>query len=292
MLTIEIVVTNFETWDLTSRLVRRVSTLEPSQRVRIVDDGSTAPPPAELETEAFLERNPTRIGLVRSLDAAIRRSSADLLVVFDSDAYPVTAFREQLAAAFDEQPRLAVVGFRTTDEQGVVTGSAEPEPGAASLVLGQRLHALARRAPRAGRGRISVYACAMAVRRSAYLELGGFDLELDWLDLDHDLCMKAWAAGWTVRQDPELVAVHEGSGAPQSTEARVRRFYRSRWRLLRNHGRIRNPRLVRGLVLARLRLERVLLRGLAILPGSRREHWRRKLEGRHVLIELVRTEWR
>jgi GT2 family glycosyltransferase len=289
---VETVVTNFETWELTSRLVRRVAALEPDERVRVVDDRSTSSPPADLESAAIVERNPARWGLVRSLDAAIRRSTAELVVLFDSDACPVTAYRTRLAGAFGAEPKLAVVGFRTVDERGAATGSVEPEPGAASLVLGQRLHALARRLPRAGRGRISVYACAMAVRRSAYLELGGFDIGLDWLDLDHDLCMKAWAGGWTVRHDPELVAIHEGAGAPQSTEARVRRFYRSRWRLLRHHGRIRSPRLVRWLVVARLRAERAVLRGLAALPGPRREHWRRKLDGRRELIELIRSEWR
>lgn len=289
---IEVLISNFETWPLAARAVRSIIAVEPSLPVlRIVDDGSRSSPPA-FDVPVLIERNDSRLGLVRSLDGALRRSQADLVLLLDSDAFPTTSFCRRLAEAFAEEERLAVVGFRTTDERGGATGSYEPSPGAASLILGQRLSGWVSRVISARDPEISVYACAMAIRRKAYIELGGFDIGLDWLDLDHDLCMKAWEGGWIVRHDPELVAVHEGSGAPQSTEDRVRRFYCSRWRLLRNHGRIRSPRLVRALVLARLRVERVLLLGLTILSGSRREHWRRKLEGRRELIELVRTEWR
>ncbi|HKV06515.1 MAG TPA: glycosyltransferase [Thermoanaerobaculia bacterium] len=277
-----VVVTNYNTWDLVVRGVENVRTHGAgADRVLVVDDASATPPPLGLDAEVLA--NPENLGLVRSLNRGLRAVGTDLAVLFDSDAWPLGPFAGRLCQLFADDPQLAIVGFVTVDEAGHPTASSETEPDAASLVLGQRLHALwLRLFP--GRGPQNVFTCAMALRLEAFRELGGFDEAFDWLDLDHDLCMRARRAGWRVIQAPDLVAFHRGGGTPQSTSARVLRFYKTRWLLLRKLGKIRHPRLVRALVLARLRAEYLLLALAGRLLFEDRAALADKLAGRRTVL--------
>lgn len=288
--TLGVVVTNYNTWDLVARGVEHVRAHgQGVDRVLVVDDASTTPPPGDLAAEVLA--NPRNLGLVRSLNRGLRAVGTDLAVLFDSDAWPLAPFAARLRQLFAEDPRLAVVGFATVDEAGRPTASAEAEPGVASLVLGQRLHALwLRLVP--GRGPQNVFTCAMALRLEAFTELGGFDEAFDWLDLDHDLCMRARRAGWKVIQAPDLVAFHRGGGTPQSTSERVLRLYKTRWLLLRKLGKIRHPRLVRALVLARLRAEYVLLAMAGRLLFRDRAALEDKLAGRRAVLAYCGENYR
>lgn len=285
---VAVVVTNYRTWKLASHCVASARQVEPDLRdLFVVDDNSEEEEPANLDAQ--VERNPTRIGLVRSLDGAIRRRRTDLVVVFDSDARPVTAFVDECRRAFDEDPRLGALGFGTIDESGAPTGSYEPVPSASSLVLGQRLDGLfAHWTGRVRRRPLTVFACAMAIRRKSYEQIGGFDLGLDWLDLDHDLCMSLHEAGWRVRVSETIVAVHEGGGAAQGREERVERSYKARWRLLLRHRRLRIPGVVRAIVCTRMALEWSIASLLA-LAGPHATEWSAKAKGRREML-LRRSE--
>ena len=91
---------------------------------------------------------------------------------------------------------------------------------------------------------------------------------------------------------PDLVAFHEGGGAPQRRAERVLRAYKNRWLLLRKHGKLRRPGLVRLLVRGRLALEVLALRLLGPLlvrdPVTRRD----TLAGRRRLLAHVSSEFR
>jgi GT2 family glycosyltransferase len=272
-LSVGVVVTNYETWELTRRCVDAVARLGGADEVVVVDDGSRTTPPPGLDGQARLLVNAENQGLCRSLNRGVGACTADVAVLFDSDAYPLAEFAAPLRGAFAADPRLALVGFTTVGIGGHPTASWEEEPDVLGLVLGQRLDALRRRLRplrRAGE-RLSVFTCAMAVRREAFLEIGGFDEAFDWLDLDHDLSMRLRRAGWRLAVDPDLLAFHEGGGAPQRASERVVRHYRNRWLLLRKHGKVQHPRLVRGLLALRLASElAVLAAGRVVRPGSLR----------------------
>lgn len=264
--TLGVVLTCYETWDLATRCVDAVLAcgVEPRD-VLVVDDASSQPAPQSLSRRVRVLRNPENLGLVRSLNLGIRATDADVVAIFDSDAWPLEGFPDVVLRRFEADSRLGILGFKTVDATGRETGSHEPEPGVASLVLGQRLHALALRLVPARPGRrLCVYTCAMALRKQAFLDLGGFDEGFDWLDLDLDLCMRAHRSSWKVEHAPEVVAFHQGSGTPQAPSRRVLRFYQNRWRLLRKFSKVRWPRAVHRAVLARLRLELLALR----LAGS------------------------
>jgi GT2 family glycosyltransferase len=270
---IAVVVTNYETWELTRRCLEAVARLGGADEVVVVDDSSEAPTPPELDGLARVLVNPTNLGLVRSLNRGVEACAADVVVLFDSDAYPLAEFAGPLAAAFAADQRLAAVAFTTEGFGGRPTASAEEEPDVLGLVLGQRLDALRRRlrSRRPAGERFSVFTCAMAVRREAFVAVGGFDEEFDWLDLDHDLSMRLRRAGWRLAVHPALRAFHEGGGAPQRTGERVARHHRNRWLLLRKHGKLKHPRLVRSLIAARLSLELgALAAARALRPRSPR----------------------
>lgn len=294
-LSLGVVVTNYNTWGIALRCVEQVLAHGAGvDRVVLRDDASTIPRPAAIDERVEVVVNRTNLGLVRTLNRALREIGTDLVVLFDSDAYPTNDFAGPVRRAFESDPTLAVAGFSTVGSSGWPTGSSEPEPGVASLLLGQRLHALwLRLFGRGAEGRTSVYTCAMAVRREAVLELGGFDERFDWLDLDHELCMKVHRSRYRVGRLPEVVAFHEGSGTPQRSSERVLRFYKARWLLLTKFGKVRHPGLVRRAVIARLAVEWCLLQALRpFAPRRRRDDLRDKLLGRRLALSHALDEYR
>jgi GT2 family glycosyltransferase len=290
-LTLGVLVTNYETWELTRSCLEGILVYRCEvDRILVVDDASSQPPPP-LDIAAEVLRNPENLGLVRSLNLGIRDLGTDLVVLFDSDARPLGPFARRVREHFASDPRLAVLGFATVDERGLPTGSYEEDPEIGSLLLGQRLHTLYKRF-RLEKGNLCVYTCAMALRRAAFEELGGFDENFDWLDLDNDLCMRARRAGWRVAHEPELIAFHKGSGTPQKVSQRVLRFYKNRWLLLRKFDKIHHPRLVRILIQGRLGAELLALRLLGRFLFRDPATLADKLAGRRQVLEHVRRDYR
>ncbi len=290
--TLGVVVTNYDSRDLTAGCLEGVlSHREGIDRVLVVDDASPEGPPVSSDPAVEVRVNPQNLGLVRSLNLGIRALGTDLVVLFDCDARPLGPFASRIRERFTADPRLGVLGFATVDEQGRPAGSHEEEPEVWSLLLGQRLHTVYERLRRP-RGNLCVFACAMALRRTAFEDLGGFDEDFDWLDLDNDLCMAARRAGWRVGHEPDLVAFHKGSGAPQTTSQRLLRFYKNRWRLLLKFGKIRHPGPVRAMLLGRLGAELLALRLLGRRLVRDPETPADKLAGRRQVLEYVRRNCR
>jgi GT2 family glycosyltransferase len=281
---VAVVITNYETWDLTARCVAALVPFRAQLSDCVVVDDHSSGPPVALPDWVRVLRNSENLGLVRSLNRGVRAANADIAVLFDSDAHPLHDFIPAIRQLFSGAERLGIVGFRTVDEHGRETGSHEPEPEVASLALGQRLHQLLAPTNQSSGG-LCVFTCAMAVRKAAFEELGGFDERFDWLDLDLDFCMRARRAGWGVEHFPELVAFHRGSGAPQRTRERVLRFYRNRWLLLTKFGKIRHPLLVRSLIGLRLAIELLLLVAVGRLVLRAPGEWSDKTAGRVAILK-------
>jgi GT2 family glycosyltransferase len=295
-LTLGAAITTFDSWLLAARCVEALRSWSGRlERIVVVDDHSPNQPSRDLPSDPRLtvRINETRRGFAATLNRALAEVGTDLAVVFDADAYPLADASEAIGDAFAGEPRLGLLGFRTVDAKGVDTPSWSPEPRAFSLAAGQRLDGWLRRLrPDRETAAVCIHAAALALRREAFLAVGGADEDLVFLDVDTDLSMRLRQAGWIVRWEPSLVAFHEGGGSPMTTRWRVQEFYRSRFRLLRKHGRIRFPRLLRAAVLARLGLESLLLSTLGGLLFRDPEQRRDRALGRRELIGLVRREYR
>lgn len=264
------------------------------ERIVLIDDCSAGPPEAlPADPRLAVRVNDRRRGFAATLNRGVEEVGTDLAVVFDADAYPLADASGAICEAFAGEPRLGLLGFRTVDGQGHDSPSWSPEPNAVALVAGQRLDGWLRRLRKDREpAAVCLHTAALALRREAFLAVNGADENLGFLDVDIDLSMRVRRAGWTVRWDPVLTAYHQGGGSPVATRWRVQEFYRSRFRLLRKHGRIRFPGLVRAAVLLRLAVESLLLASLGRLLFRDAERRRDKVLGRRELIRLVRREFR
>ena len=256
-LSIAVLLTNHNTWELAQQCVNACFEMDRGnfRNLLVYDDCSTVEFAGSFPQGVTLYRGKPNRGLTKSLNIAFGMISEDIVVLFDSDAYPVTPFCEAIRSMFARDAGLGLVAFRTVGRNGRTTQSMEAEPNAWGLVLGQKLSVKLRRWVADRSGRFIVFTCAMAVRRQAFEELNGFDEAFDWLDLDIDFSMRMRQAGWKIDVASEPRAYHEGGGTPQLTSKRVERFYRNRWYLLNKFSKIRFKSLARAFMVSRLLVE-------------------------------------
>lgn len=291
--TVSVVITNYETWPLTRKCIEAVRTHsagEPEEIV-VVDDASTTEPDRPLGPEVRIVTHETNRGYQASVNTGFAAAKGEIVLLLDSDAFPLMDLVAPAKREFGAQPRLGALGFLLVDSAGRPTGSSHPEPDALGLALGQQLEGRYVRwfRRRAAEAEPVLYSCAMAVRKEAFEAVGGFDEAFDFLDADVDFAMRLRRAGYLLRVDTTLRAIHEGSGSPQTTSRRVLRYHRNRWRLLRKHGRMPAPGLLKLALAARHAGELVLLRfgGSRLFPD--RKARMDKIAGRR---ELLRTVWK
>ena len=293
-LSIAVLVLNYNTWELAVRALDAAINLEANNIDEYVlfDDGSSTPPPVGVDRRIRVIRGEVNRGYVGALKAAFAEIKSDLVVVFDADAYPLAPFAARLREQFESDKQLGQLAFFAEDENGSPTASfLAGEPTQWSLLLGQRLYdRVARKTPQlAG---LCVFSCCMATRLDAYLQVGGVDQNYDFLDADLDYSMRLRRGGWKIATDPFLKAFHRGGGWGQLQRHRVLRFYKSRWYLLRKFNLIANTRVARAFILARLRLERMILKTVGPLLFRDPQVLSDKMLGRQELISYCREHYR
>jgi GT2 family glycosyltransferase len=292
-LSVGVLVLNYNTWGLALRALDAAIRFESDNVAEYVlfDDGSPSPPPQEIDSRITLIRGESNRGFGHALRVAFAGMKSDIVVLFDSDAHPLTAFSEKVREYFERDPRLGQLGFRAQDENGSQTESFFNEPTQWSLILGQALYfRVSRNVPRPDR--LCVITGCMATRAEAYGQVGGFDAGFEFLDVDVDYSIKLRRCGWKVEVDPSIKVFHIGGGTPQLMRHRVLHFYKSRWRLLRNHGLMTSPRLARAFILTRLTCEKAILQLFGRFLYSSSEVLDDKILGRKALLAYCRTNFR
>jgi GT2 family glycosyltransferase len=289
-LSIGVLVLNYNTWDLALRALNAAIELEKDNVKEYVlfDDGSPTPPPDHVDSRIRLILGHSNCGFSGALAAGFSAMTSDIVVLFDSDAYPLAPFSARVRKRFQEDARLGQLGFIAQDQNGRQTESFLGEPTQWSLILGQALHARLPKRP-LQHSRLCVITGCMATRMEAYAQAGGFDPEFDFLDVDVDYSMRLRKSGWKVDVDDSITVFHVGGGTPQPASRRVLRFYKCRWRLLRKHRLMRHAKAARFLILARLICEQKILQlfGRFLFPD--REVLKDKLLGREALVSFCRT---
>jgi GT2 family glycosyltransferase len=287
-----VVITNYNTWPITLRCLRALERHAPGRahEILVVDDGSRDPPPPDLPGPVRVISNPRNLGYAASVNVGLQEATGDWVLLLDSDAYPAMDVIEPLSRAFAAEPKLGAVGLQTLNERGGPTECSMDVPDAIGFLLGPRLEgsyvklrSLFVTPPRV------LYSCALAVRRSAFLEIGGFDETFDFLDADLDFSLRLSLAGWECRQDRTVLAVHEGGGSPQTVTKRVLRCYRNRWKFLEKHDRLGSPATLKSLLFLRHLCEvQVLLACIGVVGAKDRAIYLEKLKTRGTLL---RTLW-
>jgi GT2 family glycosyltransferase len=294
-MSISVVVTNYNTNELTLRCLAGLERHAGDRPVQVivVDDASTPSLAGSVPGRVELVQNATNQGYVKSVNIGVGHATGDVVLLLDSDACPVSDVVTPTLDAFARNPRLGALGFHLVDASDRPTGAAQPEPTALGLALGQALEQrLSRWIHRDADGRFTIHSCALAFRRQAFLEVGGFDEGFDFLDADTDFSMRLRRGGWQFAMADGVRILHEGSGSPQSTAKRVVRFHVNRWRLLEKHGLIKHPALLRGALAMRHAAELLWLSRPAMLwPGDATGR-ADKLSGRRQLMSTVWNSYR
>ena len=292
-LSIGVLVLNYNTWDLALRALNAAIRLEAENVSEYVlfDDGSPGHPPAGSDPRIRVVCGGSNVGFARALQAAFVLMKSDIVVLFDSDAYPLTPFSVRVRKHFEDDARLGQLGFRTEDGNGSQTESFFAEPTQWSLILGQALHSrLPKRALRPWN--VCVITGCMATRMEAYTDVGGFDSELNFLDVDVDYSIRLRRGGWKIEVDPNIKGFHVGGGTAQTQRNRVLHFYMSRWHLLRKHKLMWSPRFARAIILSRLVCEQKILDAFGHRLFSSAEVLEDKVVGRRTLLAYCRTNFR
>lgn len=179
----------------------------PVDEVLVCGDGSgeAAPVVARHAPRARLMEQPGAhlgtVGRNRAAEVAV----GDYLLLLDDDAYPLPGAIEAMLAAFQHDPRLAVVGglVREVDAEGRTM--AETEPG----TFDWWLRAGARGdPPPEGFPAFFFPDGACLIDRRAFLEVGSFFEPYDLNFLDLDLATRLFAADYEVSYLPTAVFHH------------------------------------------------------------------------------------
>src|SRR5450756_1570906 len=190
-LSIGVLVLKYNTWDIALRALEAAVELEPSavHEYVLFDDGSPSPPPEVINPRFRVIRNETNTGFARALNLAFAQMKSDIVVLFDSDAYPLTPFAATVRQAFTAVATLGQLGFIALDSKGSPTESFLGEPTNWSLILGQAAYArFCASAPKPES--LCVITGCMATRLKAFTAVSGFDPELNFLDVDLDYSMR------------------------------------------------------------------------------------------------------
>ncbi len=204
------------TWNagfLVERCLRSLKDHGEADRAEIVvvDDGGTDDTAERMRAtfqDAVLVRHDGNRGFAAACNTGVSRATNDVVVLLNNDVVATGPFLDPLLSRFRDERVFAV------NPRVYQAGDGRPGGG---LVRGAmhcgllRLRWAERESLREGRA-LTLYAngAAMAVSRSKYLALGGFDtLYAPFYSEDLDLSYRAYQRGWTVLYVPESRLTHE-----------------------------------------------------------------------------------
>ena len=285
-MTVGLLTTNYNTLSMSTQCVEHCLRFADDKidQFFVVDDHSTELFDLPFENVQIL-RNPANLGLVKSLNNGLSHMTTDLIILFDSDAWPLEEYILKTKQYFLDNPNVGIAAYHTVNADDKLMASFEAEPNAMSLVLGQKLHSYYQRFFEKNPKRITVYTCAMVIRKEVLEQIGNFDESYDWLELDHDICMSASRKGWGIGVIP-IKAFHKGSGTAQKVSHRVIRFYKNRIKLLRKFHKYPVEGLLNSMIVGRLSIEYLAINILGRLKFSD-EVRKDKSFSRAELIKLI-----
>jgi GT2 family glycosyltransferase len=186
------------------RTLRRLGELAPASPVIVVDNGSQ-----DGSAQAVRRNFPgvQVVALPRNLGAVARnvgvRAARSPYVAFsDDDSWWAAGALERAAALLDGHPRLGLVAART------LVGPEEQVDPVTTLMADSPLPPAAG-AP--GPSVLGFLACAVVLRRDAFLQAGGFSPVLFHRGEETLLAYDLAAAGWQLCYQAEVVAHHHPS---------------------------------------------------------------------------------
>lgn len=212
----------------------RLTRLQPSPPIIVVDNGSQDDTARRISSR-FPEVEVIRLEENRGVEArnlAVTRAGTDYIAFNDDDSWWAPGSLERVVELFDAHPRL-----------GAVTAHVVVQPGDRDDPTSLEMHdsPVSGASDLPGIPVLGFLACATAVRRTAFEQVGGFESRLHFGGEEELLATDLAALGWEIRFVPE-VRVHHQASKMRDAAWRRRRGIRNRlWFLW-----LRRPRGVAG----------------------------------------------
>ena len=212
----------------------------------VVDNASSdgsADAVAAFAPHARVLLNRENVGFARGVNQGLAATSGSTVLIMNPDCRLVPGAFDALHRELDRSDRIAVVGPRILNPDGSVQGSARGDPDMLTGLFG-RTTLLRRALPRlavsrrnvvtdAGAGGASVEvdwvsgACMLA-RRSALLQVNGFDERYFLYWEDADLCRRLRGKGYRIHYVPGATAIHRvGHSSREVRSSAIRAFHDS-----------------------------------------------------------------
>jgi GT2 family glycosyltransferase len=199
-----------------------LAALPEGHRVVVVDNAST-----DGSRREVARRHPDTLilALDRNLGSAARTAGVNAItepyVAFcDDDSWWAPESLSRAERLLDENPHLALIAGR------VLVGDAEKEDPTCEAMSRSPLP---RQPGRPGTPVLGFLACAAVVRRSAYLQAGGFHPAFGIGGEETLLALDLAEAGWDLSYLPEVVAHHHPPPRPDNTSRRRRQARNGLW---------------------------------------------------------------
>lgn len=284
MAPMSVAVVNFNTHHHLHACLATVLAEGPAEVV-VADNGSTDGSVEMLRAEypdVRLQVHPHNPGYGTAANHAIGSCRSPYVLLLNSDTELRPGALRALGGHLDRHPRAALVGPRLLNPDGTLQPSCYPFPGSLAWLVENGTPAfVTARVPRLRRRSLRTWAhdtirqvpfvqgAAIAIRRSAFDQVGGFDDGFFMYAEEADLCLRLAAAGWEIHFAPVTDVTHAGeaSTGQQRTEM-VIEHYRADLRFYRRHYPAAQVAalvaLRKGIVLARLLRDAIRLE---CLPG-------------------------
>jgi len=248
---VSVVVVSFEARDdLSACLASIDSHGGPGIQTIVVDNASTdgsADVAARAKPDARLIRNAENAGFGRACNQGAAAAGASSLLFLNPDARLTPGALDALMRVLDEDAHVGIVGPRTVNDDGTPQLSFGPALGLLAEWRQRRLVRGVRRRDPATLRRVEALTAAAAdpdwvsgscllVRRRTFEQVGGFDEAFFLYEEDVDLCVRARAAGWSVRFEPRAVVRHAlGRSMARHPERARLEYHRSHLRYYQKH---------------------------------------------------------
>jgi len=159
----------------------------PNYDVIVVNDGSTDSTRAIVEEYGFRVINTENRGLSNARNTGLESATGEFIAYLDDDTYADPHWLKYLAAAFLKTNHAAIGGPNIAPPgDGPIADCVANSPGGPVHVL------------LTDRKAEHIPGCNMAFRKSALVEIGGFDPRFRAAGDDVDICWRLQQRGWTV----------------------------------------------------------------------------------------------